>query len=45
VLAIPASALLEALDTAPTLARDIGALTEVRRQVITAGQRGIRKAA
>jgi CRP-like cAMP-binding protein len=45
VLAIPASALLAALDTAPTLARDIGALTEARRQAITAAQRGIRKAA
>jgi len=45
VLAIPSSAMLEALETAPMLARDIGALTEARRQAIIAAQREIRKAA
>lgn len=45
VLAIPGSEMLAALDTAPMLARDIGALTEARRQAITAAQRGIRKVA
>jgi CRP-like cAMP-binding protein len=43
VLEIPSSALLEALDTAPTLARDISALIEARRQAIIAAQRGIRR--
>jgi len=45
VLAIPASAMIEALDTAPLLTRDIGALAEARHQAIIATQRGIRKAA
>jgi hypothetical protein len=45
VLALPASAMRAALDTGPMLARDIGALTEARRQAITAALQGIRKAA
>jgi small-conductance mechanosensitive channel len=42
VLAIPSGALVEALELARALARDVGALTEARRQAIIALQRSIR---
>jgi small-conductance mechanosensitive channel len=45
VLAIPSQALVAAFETARVLARDIGALTEARRQAILALRRGIRDAA
>jgi small-conductance mechanosensitive channel len=45
ILAIPSTALVVAFEDAGVLARDIGALTEARRQAILALRRGFRDAA
>jgi CRP-like cAMP-binding protein len=45
ILAIPSAALVAAFADAGVLARDIGALTEARRQAILALRRGFRDAA
>jgi hypothetical protein len=42
VLAIPARALVDAMDSSPVIARDISAGTEARRQAILPLSRGLR---
>jgi hypothetical protein len=42
VLAIPAQAVVNAMDRSPVVARDVSAVTEARRQAILPLNRGLR---